>query len=133
LKTGWARRNGVPLSDRATMREYFFRHDDILTHVAIVVDPVYLTEPLIRSNEFRHALNGTTIAYPCRPAIEIPRPRGAVPHYLPGQNPYLEDDARVHGVPVEAARGGAHTALPEYMNRMKSLLRAESGSTTPMK
>ncbi len=53
LKPGWARRNGVPLSDLATMKEYFFRHGDILTHVAIVSDPVYLTEPMVKSNGFR--------------------------------------------------------------------------------
>jgi hypothetical protein len=31
LKAGWIRRNGLPLSDRATMTERFFRHDDLLT------------------------------------------------------------------------------------------------------
>ena len=36
LKAGWVRRNGVPLSDRATMTERFFRHDDLLTQVVMM-------------------------------------------------------------------------------------------------
>lgn len=118
LKAGWIRRNGLPLSDRATMREYFFRHGDILTHISIVSDPVYLTEPVIRSDGFRYAPTGMTIPYPCRPATEISRARDAVPHYLPGQNTFLKDQAVVHGVPFEATRGGARTALPEYMDNI---------------
>jgi hypothetical protein len=123
LKAGWVRRNGLPLSDLATMKEYFFRHGEVLTHVAIVSDPVYLTEPLVKSNNFRHALSGTIIPYPCRPATEIPRPRGAVPHNLPGKNAFLDEDAIARRVPIEAARGGAQTALPEYAQYMKSLPR----------
>ena len=37
-----------------------------------------------------------------------------VPHYLPGQNPYLAEWAEWYGIPVEAARGGAETMYPEY-------------------
>ena len=35
------------------MTERFFRHGDILTHIYIIEDPVYLTEPLIKTNGFR--------------------------------------------------------------------------------
>ena len=121
LKAGYVRRNGLPLSDRATMREYFFRHDQILTHVSIVSDPPYLTEPLVRSDEFTYALNGIMAPYPCRPAVEIPRPRGEVPHHLPGTNPFLEEYAIKHCIPVEAVRGGARTALPQYIDRLRQL------------
>lgn len=125
LKAGWVRRNGVPLSDQATMTEYFFRHGEVLTHVAIVSDPVYLTEPIVRTNGFRYAVNGTMIAYPCRPATEIPRAKGTVPHNLPGRNLFINEDAMLRGLPIEAARGGAQTALPEYMEHIKSLTRTE--------
>ena len=53
LKAGWIRRNGLALSDRAHMTERFFRHGDLLTHTYIIEDPVYLTEPLIKTNGFR--------------------------------------------------------------------------------
>ena len=36
-----------------------------------------------------------------------------VPHYLPGQNPYLTEFAAQHGLPVEPTRGGAATMYPE--------------------
>ena len=36
LKAGWMRRNGLPLSDRATMTDRFHRYGDIMTHVSIV-------------------------------------------------------------------------------------------------
>lgn len=120
LKAGSIRRNGLPLTDNASMREFFFRHGDILTHVTIVSDPVYLTEPLVRSNGFRYSMTGTTIPYPCRPAIEIVRPKGIVPHHLPGQNTALTEQSTAHGVPLEAARGGARTALPEYAAYMQT-------------
>jgi predicted amidohydrolase YtcJ len=35
------------------------------------------------------------------------RPPHYVPHVLPGQNPQLKDFAISHGIPPEAARGGA--------------------------
>ncbi len=52
IKTGWVRRNGVVMSDQATMTEHFIRHGDYLTHVMILHDPAYLTEPLIKSEDF---------------------------------------------------------------------------------
>jgi hypothetical protein len=52
LKQGWLRRNGLPMSDQARMTEYLVRRDDLLTHIFILTDPVYLTEPLIKSEEF---------------------------------------------------------------------------------
>jgi hypothetical protein len=128
LKAAYLRRNGLPLTDRATMKEYFFRHGQILTHVSIVSDPVYLSEPLVRSDGFVYALNGAATAYPCRPAIEIPRPRGEVPNHMPGTNIYLNEYAIKHCVPVEAVRGGAQTALPEYMKRLEQLRGAACGA-----
>ena len=42
LKQGWVRRNGLFISDRATMEERFIRHGNYLTHVYLISDPVYL-------------------------------------------------------------------------------------------
>ncbi len=123
LKAGWVRRNGLPLTDRATMVDRFIRHGDLMTHVMIVSDPVYLSEPLVKSNGFRYADNGTMIPYPCRPALEIPRPKGTVPHH-----PWSEHDAHTaskefatrHGLPLEAPEGGAQTQLPEFAQHLKN-------------
>jgi hypothetical protein len=121
LKAGWTRRNGLPLSDRATMTERFFRHGDLLTHVMMLEDPVYLTEPLVKTNGFALLPNGAVDPYPCRPAVEIPFAAGHVPHRAMDAPPYTLEYARKHGLPVEAVGGGAETALPEYMQKLPVL------------
>ena len=119
LKAGWMRRNGLPLSDRATMTDRFIRHGDLITHVMMVEDPVYLTEPIVKTNGFRLRPNGVMEPYPCDPVIEVVHPPGYVPHYMPGENPYIEEYAELYGIPLEAAMGGAETALPEYMETVR--------------
>src|SRR5262245_11674647 len=44
MKRGILRRNGLPLSDRAAMTLHLVRHDDILTIMGIIEDPIYLEE-----------------------------------------------------------------------------------------
>ncbi len=116
LKAGWMRRNGLPFSDRATMTERFFRHGDLLSHVVMIEDPVYLTEPLVKTNGFAVMPTSEMAPYPCRPAVEVIRERGAVPHYLPGENPFLKEYGERYKVPFTATRGGAETALPDYLD-----------------
>jgi hypothetical protein len=118
LKAGWIRRNGLALSDHAHMTERFFRHGDLLTHTYIIEDPVYLTEPLIKTNGFRLTTAVAMQPYPCQPAVEVERDPGDVPHHLPGQNPYIGEFAKKHNLPPEATRGGAETALPEFSKKM---------------
>jgi hypothetical protein len=50
--------------------------------------------------------------------VEVPREAGEVPHHLPGTNPYLDEYAKKNHIPVEATRGGAETALPEFMKKI---------------
>jgi len=125
LKAGWIRRNGLPLSDRATMTERFIRHGDLLTHVMMLEDPVYLSEPLVKTNGFAVAPTGTMEPYPCRPAVEVPREAGEVPHHGIDDAPPTREFAERHGIPEEAAAGGAATALPEFMSKLPSLPMAE--------
>ena len=89
LKESYVRRNGVPVSDRATLTEYWIRNDNVLTWVIITEDPVYLTEPLVWSSNYSLNLQQQVPAYPCTSVTEIVRPRGVMPHILPGQNPVL--------------------------------------------
>ncbi len=120
IKQGWVRRNGLPESDQATLIEHFIRHGDHLTHVSIVTDPVYLTEPLIKSQDFVLNVNaGGNWLYPCEYVEEVVnRPRGAVPNYLPGQNPFVHEYADKYHLSVAAALGGAETMYPEYRFKM---------------
>jgi hypothetical protein len=119
LKAGWIRRNGLPLSDRTTMTDRFIRHGDLLTHVYIIEDPVYLTEPLIKTNGFQLNPAGTMDPYPCDVVNEVDLAEGYVPHFLPGKNPFLTEFAETHGLPFEATQGGAQTALPEYAEALQ--------------
>ncbi len=121
IKQGWVRRNGLPASDQATLVEHFIRYGNLMTHVSILTDPVYLTEPLIKSQDFLlNTQAGQNWLYPCEYVEEVVRPQGVVPNYLPGENPFLHEFADKYKVPVEAALGGAQTSYPEYQARLKS-------------
>ncbi|MEQ1581950.1 MAG: hypothetical protein ABL964_15270 [Steroidobacteraceae bacterium] len=119
LKAGWIRRNGLALSDQATMTDRFYRHGNLMTHVYVIEDPVYLSEPLVRTNGFQLVANGTMAPYPCRPAVEIPRPKGEVPHHDFGDTAASQEYAKQYNLPLEAVRGGANTALPEFMKQFR--------------
>ncbi len=122
IKRGWIRRNGLRESDQTVLTEHFIRHGDHLTHVTVVEDPDTLTEPLVKSQDFiPRRQNGSVWLYPCDPVVEIERARGAVPSYLPGQNPFLHEYADRYHIPVEAALGGAETMYPEYQLKLKKM------------
>jgi glyoxylase-like metal-dependent hydrolase (beta-lactamase superfamily II) len=127
LKMGWIRRNGVPRSDQAVVTEHLVRHGNYLTWMVVVDDPIYLTEPFIRTTNFVWDPHQQITPYPCQIVEEIDRPQGVVPHHLPGQNPFLSEFPAKFGVPVEAARGGAETMYPEYMLKMQTAARTASG------
>jgi hypothetical protein len=118
LKEGWLRRNGVPRSEKATLVEYFIRHGNYLTLVTVVKDPVYLTEPFVRTSNWVADPGFQLSPFSCIPTVEIERARDDIPHHLPGTNPYLTEFAVRHGLPVDAARGGAATMYPEYLARI---------------
>jgi hypothetical protein len=86
-----------------------------------VTDPVYLTEPYIKSRNFYYDPGYQMALYPCSVDIEVERPAGEIPHYLPGSNPYLDEFAIKWGLPREAVRGGAETMYPEYMEKLRAL------------
>jgi hypothetical protein len=123
LKENWLGLNGLPRSDLATASVHVMRHGNVLTVAAITYDPVYLTEPLIRTADFVYNPQQQMAPWPCEPVDEVDRPAGVVPHHLPGANPYLTEFAAKYGVPPEAARGGAETMYPEYMLRLKTMQR----------
>jgi hypothetical protein len=131
LKQEWIRRNGVPNSEKSTMIEHFIRHGNILTHLEQWTDPVYLTEPLWRSEDF--VLNERGVPnwlWPCEYVDEIvDRPHSAVPNYLPGSSPFAGEFAKAHGIPIEAANGGAETTYPEYMEKLRALIAAGKGAS----
>jgi hypothetical protein len=121
IKQGWVRRNGLPESDRATMIEHFIKHGDVLTHMSVLTDPVFLTEPLVKTENFvRDTHYEVNWIWPCEPVVEVAtRAKGAVPHYLPGTNPFLKEFQERAHVPEIAQRGGAETMYPEFQWKLK--------------
>ena len=123
FKVGWLQRNGVAHSDQATMTEHFLRHGDVLTVVTIVSDPVYLEEPLVRSSNW--VLNPAQEQ--SRSQFDVVdeiagRPKGYVPHLLPGSPGALlklTEFASMYRLPADAARGGARTTYPEYQLELR--------------
>jgi glyoxylase-like metal-dependent hydrolase (beta-lactamase superfamily II) len=85
-----------------------------------VHDPVYLTEPFVRTTDYELNLRQQVPPYPCSVVQETDRAKGVVPHYLPGTNPFLDEFAEKHRIPAEAARGGAATMYPDFMRRLKT-------------
>lgn len=142
LKAGFLRRNGIAHSDRARMLEYFVRHDDYLTLVTAVDDPLYLDEPFVRSTDFRldarantrlaefggfanggdgEGFGASDVFFKCAPTEEIAIERGRVPSFMPGANDNLDMFAKRHNVPLDAALGGIATLYPEYAARLRAL------------
>lgn len=121
IKHGWHRRNGVPQSDRATMTEHFVRIGDVMTRISVLHDPVYLTEPLVKSEEFvLNTRQSGPLLYQCKPVEEVAgRPEGHVPHYLPGENPFMEEFRSRFNLPAIATGGGAETMYPEFREILK--------------
>ena len=115
LKAGYFRRTGIPASDRLTVVEHWTRHGNVLSQVTIASDPIYLTEPYIRSQEFVEMdRNNTNWLYNCEYAMEVPKDKNEVPHYLPGQNPWIGEFSAKHAMPEAGVRGGAETLLPDW-------------------
>jgi hypothetical protein len=123
IKKEFYRRSGIPSSDLTTMVEHYIRHGNLLSHVIIVTDPVYLTEPFVNSQEFVLMERGNqNWLYNCEYAMEVPQPKNEVPHYLPGENPFIQDFAKKFGLPFEAVFGGAKTLYPEYKSELEALM-----------
>jgi hypothetical protein len=118
LKESYLRRNGIPASDRAELTEYWIRNGDVLTWIIVTYDPVYLTEPLVWSSNYRLNLQQQVPPYPCTVVTEVVRPKGVVPHLLPGNNPMLKQFPQRLNLPDELIYAGAASMYPEFRSRL---------------
>ncbi len=127
IKKEFYRRSGIPSSDETTVVEHYIRHGDLLTHVMIITDPVYLTESYVNSEEFVRMNRGNqNWLYNCEYVMEVPKPKNEVPYYLPGKNPFIEDFAKKYGLPFEAVFAGAAATYPEYEPKVEALMQRPS-------
>jgi glyoxylase-like metal-dependent hydrolase (beta-lactamase superfamily II) len=115
LKESYIGRNGVPSSFHTTVIEQIYLDEPYLQWTFTVIDPDYLTEPLVRSAIYVRAPTLQIPTYPCQPEDDLAvGDQYKTPHYLPGENPYLSEMAFKYKVPIEAMRGGAETTYPEW-------------------
>jgi hypothetical protein len=119
VKAGFIRKTGVPLSDQATIDWRFFRHGDVLTVLMVARDPVYLEEPEIISKGFRLSQAPVDVRDPCSPGFEGHEPGDTVPHFAPGQNPFVNEFVELYHLPREAVLGYRDTLYPEYRKKIK--------------
>jgi glyoxylase-like metal-dependent hydrolase (beta-lactamase superfamily II) len=127
LKRGWIKANGVPQSDAATVEEHYIRHGDVTTILAVIDDPVYLTEPLSKTSMLvRMARDPDAWLYPCDDSEQIfGRGSDVVPNHLFGKNPYVREFAEAHEIPVLAALGGPEPMYPELFDAVRDTTAAE--------
>jgi len=118
LKDGYLKRGGPQTSDMYTMTEFITRHDEILTIVTVVDDPIYMDEPYVESTTYTIDPTASVAMETCNGSSFAENggtDRHWVPHFLPGQNSALKEWLKNESwVPEEAARGGVKTTYPEY-------------------
>jgi len=132
IKKEFYRRSGLPSSDLTTVVEHYIRHGNLLSHVMIITDPVYLTEPYVNSQEFVLMDRGNTNwLYNCEYVMEVPMDQTKVPHYLPGTHPFEADFSKKFGLPLAAVWGGAESTYPEYMAKLAAGSPATTLRATP--
>jgi cyclase len=124
LKESILSRNGVPSSFRATVIEQLYLDEPYLHWIFTVIDPDYLTEPLVRSGLYVRSATQQLPPYPCQAEDNLPP--GAdqaykVPHYLPGENPWLTETAFKFSAPLTAWRGFAEALYPQWYSVGKTM------------
>ncbi|HZI50229.1 MAG TPA: MBL fold metallo-hydrolase [Terriglobia bacterium] len=121
IKKEFYRRSGIPSSDRTTVTEHYIRHGNLLSHVLIINDPIYLTEPFVNSQEFGLMERGNqNWLYNCEYVMEVPMDKNKVPHFLPGANPVVDEFSKKFGLPLAGVWGGAESTYPEYLTKFNA-------------
>ncbi|MEQ1949272.1 MAG: MBL fold metallo-hydrolase [Bryobacteraceae bacterium] len=128
LKQGWLRRNGSPESDQATVTDFIIRHGDHLTDTTVLTDPVFLTEPEIRSNNYvRQPVDHHAWLYACDDGEEISgRKPDVVPHYFFGKQPFAKEYSERYKLPFYASLSGADSVYPGYAARIRTKTDADA-------
>ena len=114
IKQGWHRRENIPSSDEVTIdralgaeRQRLDAHQrhrgsDLPGRTADQERGLHAQRQSESFNPF----------WPCEYVEEGERPRGEVPHYLPGENPWVAEYAATHNLPQEVTLGGPSRCIP---------------------
>ncbi len=118
LKENYIRRNGVPRSDKATLTEHWTRHADWLTVVTVIDDPAFLTEPLVRSDNWYLDPGQAIGVFGCEPPRKFRRPKAPCRIGCPAPIPIFANSPTgtpCRSKPLAAAR---ETLYPEYRAKL---------------
>jgi hypothetical protein len=122
MKTEMARRNGMYVSDEATMTSFFMLHGTSqMTATYVLQDPLYLTQPYAYSRIYERVVGGPSVSSypPCIPTYNG-LSDGVVIFHLPGQNKDLDYMMRNFHIPETASEGGAETMYPAFRDKIKA-------------
>jgi len=123
FKLGDIKRHRGLSSDQATITYRFNRHGELLTVTGILEDPVYLAEPYVLTQIFRLSERANTLPLTaCEPIEELAylhENPAHVPHYLPGENPFVNEVTERYNIPLEAVLGGAETMYPQFRKQIE--------------
>ena len=110
------------------MVEFFVRHGDHLVDTTVVTDPVFLTEPEVRSDDFfRQPTDPGAWLYACDDGEEIiGRPPDAVPNYLFGAQPFAKEYSKKYKIPMLSGIAGAASIYPEFAAKLQAATDAEA-------
>ena len=118
MKQGVLQRNGVPSSPYGKMVERFFRHGLYLTMFSSVDDPIYLEEPMVRTQTWAWDPS-ITIAdlHPFEPVDELgDKPLGWVPFNALGT--HHAEFGKAYNIPFQATQGGKESLYPEFQSKI---------------
>jgi hypothetical protein len=128
MKQGVYQRNGVAASPYAKMVEHFFRHGTIMSSFFTVDDPIFLEEPLARTQTWTLNLDAfLDFGTPFQSVDELgDRPLGWVPFWPLGQ--LQTDFAEMYELPLKATLGGKETTYPEYQLKLAEMMKQEAAA-----
>src|SRR4029453_11835693 len=109
---------------------FFVRNDDHLTNVTIVTDPVFLSEPIVRSNDFyRQPVDPGAWLYAWDDGEQIlDRAKYGVPHFPLGKQPFPREFAARYKLPLASSLLGGVTMYPELAARLRTVTDAEANA-----
>jgi len=133
MKMGIINRNGTATSPYLKMTEHFVRHGLYLTLFWSVDDPIYLEEPMVRSNNLTWDPGGNmAFGIFLEPVDELAdKPLGWVPFFALGT--HQTEFADKNNIPFKATQGGKDSVYPEYIDKIKQYAAEEAAEKAAAK
>ena len=128
MKQGVVQRNGAPTSPYGVMSEHFFRHGLYSMSFVTIDDPIFLEEPLVRTQTWSWAPNTVTAwTYRSRRSTSSETSRsGGCPFWPLGVQ--HREFAEVNHIPFKATQGGKESLYPENQQKIAEFTSEEAAA-----